>query len=156
VDGIIAPDSTVDVFEDGQALLKETEKQGLEGVVAKRRDSKYECGKRSGAWIKYKHRRRGTFLVCGWMPQTSDARRIGSLLVGELDAEGRLVFRGGVSGFDERARRDAGDIRAGRGVDEPVPGGATAARRALPDAGGARRGQLPRGHRRWSAPASEV
>jgi bifunctional non-homologous end joining protein LigD len=92
----------VDVFDDGAALLAATEKQGLEGVIAKRRDSRYECGKRSGAWIKHKHRRRGTFLVGGWMPQTSDAGRIGSLLIGSLDEQGRLVFRGGASGFDER------------------------------------------------------
>jgi bifunctional non-homologous end joining protein LigD len=93
---------TVDVFDDGAALLEATEKQGLEGVVAKRLDSRYECGKRSPAWIKYKHRRHGVFLVGGWMPQTSDARRIGSLLVGELDDAGWLVYRGGVAGFDER------------------------------------------------------
>ena len=78
------------------------QEQGLEGVVAKRRDSRYECGKRTGAWIKHKHRRHGTFVVGGWMPQTSDASRIGSLLIGELDEAGRLVFRGGVAGFDER------------------------------------------------------
>jgi bifunctional non-homologous end joining protein LigD len=92
---------TVDVFDDGKALLEATAKQGLEGVIAKRRDSRYECGKRSGAWIKYKHRRRGVFVVGGWLPQTSDAQRIGSLLVGEIDVAGRLVFRGGVAGFDE-------------------------------------------------------
>jgi bifunctional non-homologous end joining protein LigD len=92
---------TVDVFDDGAALVEATQRQGLEGVLAKRRDSKYECGRRSSSWIKYKHRARGVFAVGGWMPQTSDARRIGSLLIGELDERGRLVFRGGVSGFDE-------------------------------------------------------
>lgn len=93
---------TVDVFDDGSALLRATEEQGLEGVIAKRRDSRYECGKRTGAWVKHKHRRRAVFIVGGWMPQTSDARRIGSLLVGERDDDGALVFRGGVAGFDER------------------------------------------------------
>jgi bifunctional non-homologous end joining protein LigD len=93
---------TVDTFDDGVGLLEATVEKGLEGVIAKRRDSRYECGKRSGAWIKTKNRRRGIFIVGGWLPQTSDSSRIGSLLVGELDDEGRLVFRGGVAGFDER------------------------------------------------------
>jgi bifunctional non-homologous end joining protein LigD len=93
---------TVDVFDEAAALLAATEQQGLEGVVAKRRDSRYQCGKRTGEWIKHKHRRRGLFVVGGWMAQSSDARRIGSLLIGELDDAGRLAFRGGVAGFDER------------------------------------------------------
>ncbi|MDQ6915879.1 MAG: DNA ligase, partial [Actinomycetota bacterium] len=40
---------------DGAALLAATAQRGLEGVVAKRLDSPYEPGKRSGAWIKVKH-----------------------------------------------------------------------------------------------------
>jgi bifunctional non-homologous end joining protein LigD len=93
---------TVDIFDDGAGLLEATAEKGLEGIIAKRRNSRYECGKRTGAWIKTKNRRRGIFVVGGWLPQSSDARRIGSLLVGELDDKGRLVFRGGVAGFDER------------------------------------------------------
>jgi bifunctional non-homologous end joining protein LigD len=93
---------TVDTFDDGIGLFEATAEKGLEGIIAKRRDSRYECGKRSGAWIKTKNRRRGVFIVGGWLPQTSDSSRIGSLLVGELDDAGRLVFRGGVAGFDER------------------------------------------------------
>ena len=36
----------------GKRLLEATEQQGLEGVVAKRLDSRYEPGRRTGAWIK--------------------------------------------------------------------------------------------------------
>jgi bifunctional non-homologous end joining protein LigD len=93
---------TLDVFDDGQALSEATREQGLEGVVAKRRDSRYECGRRSGAWIKQKHRRRGTFIVGGWMPESSNPNVVGSLLVGSYDEGGRLVYRGRVAGFDAR------------------------------------------------------
>jgi ATP-dependent DNA ligase len=33
-------------------IVQAVKQQGLEGVVAKRRDSRYESGKRSGAWVK--------------------------------------------------------------------------------------------------------
>ena len=40
---------------EGAALLEATRAQGLEGVVAKRLDSRYEPGRRTGAWIKVKN-----------------------------------------------------------------------------------------------------
>jgi len=35
-------------------MLTAARAQGLEGIVAKRKDSRYEVGKRSGAWAKYR------------------------------------------------------------------------------------------------------
>ena len=54
----------------GQAeeLLAATAQHGLEGVVAKRLSSSYEPGRRSGAKIKHKHRRREAFVVKGVVP----------------------------------------------------------------------------------------
>jgi bifunctional non-homologous end joining protein LigD len=46
--------TTADTFEDGPALLQAVREQGLEGVVAKRRDSTYRPGERG--WIKVKNR----------------------------------------------------------------------------------------------------
>jgi bifunctional non-homologous end joining protein LigD len=68
---------------DGKALLEAVDAQGLEGVVAKRRDSRYEPGRRSPAWVKVKVRRRQELVVAGWLPG-SGAREasFGSLLVG--------------------------------------------------------------------------
>ena len=37
-----------------EAMLESAAEQGLEGVVAKRKDSRYEPGKRGGAWAKYR------------------------------------------------------------------------------------------------------
>ena len=68
---------------EGAALLHATGKQGLEGVVAKRRDSRYEPGRRTTAWVKVKHTRRQELVIGGWLP--GDGRRserIGALLVG--------------------------------------------------------------------------
>ena len=51
----------------GRETLAASERQGLEGVIAKRLDSPYEPGRRSGAWIKLKNVRRERLAVGGWL-----------------------------------------------------------------------------------------
>jgi bifunctional non-homologous end joining protein LigD len=71
---------------DGQALLTAVRAQGLEGVMAKRRDSRYEPGRRSPAWVKVKVRRRQELVVGGWLPGAgARSPTFGALLVGYHD-----------------------------------------------------------------------
>ena len=49
---------------------------GLEGVVAKRRDSRYESGKRSGAWQKFKLQQRQEFVIGGYKPENTNFQSI--------------------------------------------------------------------------------
>ena len=96
---------------DGGALLEAARARGLEGVVAKRVDSPYRPGRRSGEWIKVRNWRRQELVIGGWMPgEGGRSGLIGSLLVGYWDStpnEARdlerpplLVYAGGVgSGF---------------------------------------------------------
>ena len=90
----------------GSELLASTRAQGLEGVVAKRRDSRYQPGQRSEAWIKAKHVRRQSTVICGWKPgERGRAGAIGSLLLG-VHGEGGLLYAGLVgTGFDAAALR---------------------------------------------------
>lgn len=64
----------------GQTMPEASLARGLEGVIAKRLDSVYESGWRSGAWIKIKHKREQEFVIGGYV--RGDAHEIGSLLVG--------------------------------------------------------------------------
>jgi len=41
---------------------------GFEGIVAKRRTSLYEPGKRSGAWLKYRINKGQEFVIGGYVP----------------------------------------------------------------------------------------
>ena len=82
-------------YDDGVALLDATDRQGLEGVVSKRLASRYEPGQRSRSWLKFAHRRRTSWVVGGWRPETGSTSRLGAVLVGEPTPDG-LLYRGRV------------------------------------------------------------
>jgi bifunctional non-homologous end joining protein LigD len=88
----------------GRETLAASEAAGLEGVIAKRLDSPYEPGRRSGAWVKLKNVRRAELEIGGWLPGQGRRReRIGALLLGQRTAEGRLRYAGRVgSGMGEQ------------------------------------------------------
>lgn len=103
----ILPDSRVlviDHFEShGKAAFEASMKSGFEGVVAKKRNSKYEPGNRSKNWIKIKGGHSDEFVVGGYtMGMGGRSSTFGALLLG-VPENGKLRFVGGVgSGFNDR------------------------------------------------------
>lgn len=53
-------------------LIRSVKAQGLEGLVAKRRNSKYEPGQRSGAWQKMRVNQGQEFVIAGYTPSTKN------------------------------------------------------------------------------------
>jgi bifunctional non-homologous end joining protein LigD len=98
----LQPDAPPPFHGDGAVLLDTTLAQGLEGLVAKRRDSPYLPGRRTDAWVKVKHVLRQSAVVCGWKGgEGGRAGTLGSLLLGVHAPEG-LVYAGHVgTGFTE-------------------------------------------------------
>jgi len=88
----------------GRDVLAASAAARLEGVIAKRRDSSYEPGRRGGAWIKIKNVARQELVIGGWVGgEGRRANRIGALLVGVHDGGGALRYAGRVgTGFSER------------------------------------------------------
>ena len=82
----------------GAALLEASARQGLEGVVAKRLDSRYAPGQRSSSWIKVKNKQRQVLVIGGWLPEKERADRLGALLVGVLRRAGKVPLRAAASG----------------------------------------------------------
>ncbi len=91
------------VYPDGAALWEATRAHDLEGVVAKRRTSFYQPGRRSPDWVKATHRASRTALVGGWRPESTSRERLGAVLLGAPDGDGRLRYLGRAgSGLSER------------------------------------------------------
>lgn len=88
---------------DGKRALEHSEKHGWEGVVAKKRDSTYQPGRRSASWIKDKHWNTQEVVIGGWKAgEGGRTSGIGALLMGIPDG-GKLHFAGRVgTGFTDR------------------------------------------------------
>jgi len=79
---------------------------GLEGVIAKRRDSAYVT-RRSSDWIKLKCGLRQEFVVGGYTDPKGSRTGLGSLLLGVHDERGALRYAGNVgTGFSDQALRE--------------------------------------------------
>ncbi|MBO0984741.1 ATP-dependent DNA ligase [Rathayibacter sp. SD072] len=95
---------------------------GLEGVVAKRRDSRYRVGARSGDWIKLTHHRVQEVVIVGWRPGEGGLQgSVGSLLTAIPAEDGRLAYSGRVgTGFSDRERRGLVARLGEHETDEPA------------------------------------
>ncbi len=92
----------VHAFDDGVALHAAAVESGFEGVVGKRKDSRYESGRRSSSWLKVKSARSADFVVGGYTSGKGARAALGALLVGYRE-KGKLRFASHVgSGFDDR------------------------------------------------------
>lgn len=92
---------------DGPSVLEASRAAGLEGIVAKKLDSRYEPGRRSRCWLKLKNHRRQEFVVGGWtVGEGSRSERFGSLMVGVYEGD-ELVYAGNVgTGFSDKTLAD--------------------------------------------------
>jgi bifunctional non-homologous end joining protein LigD len=88
-------------------VIQAVSQLGLEGIVAKRTDSRYDAGQRGGAWVKLKLDKQQEFVVGGYRPGTHG---VDALLVGYHDVGG-LRFAGKVrAGFTPHLRRDVFEL----------------------------------------------
>jgi len=78
---------------DANQLLKEVQRRGLEGIIGKLRNSVYEPGRRSGAWIKLKCVNEQEFVIGGYTPPQGARKHFGAILVGYYK-DRDLVFAG--------------------------------------------------------------
>jgi DNA ligase D-like protein (predicted ligase) len=69
-------------------LIRSVKAQGLEGLVAKRRDNRYEPGQRSGAWQKMRVNQGQDFVIAGYTP---GARNFDAVIIGHYEGD-RLVY----------------------------------------------------------------
>jgi bifunctional non-homologous end joining protein LigD len=88
---------------DARSLLAEVKRRGLEGLIGKLRDSVYEPGRRSGAWIKLKCLNEQEFVIGGFTPPQGARQHFGAVLVGYYEKK-KCLFAGKVgTGFDTKS-----------------------------------------------------
>jgi bifunctional non-homologous end joining protein LigD len=98
-----------------QQVIDAVTRLGLEGVIAKRRSSKYTPGERNTAWVKLKLDRQQEFVIGGYRPGPNG---IDAILVGYYDGP-RLCFAAKVrAGFTPHVRREVFALLKRRHVTE--------------------------------------
>jgi bifunctional non-homologous end joining protein LigD len=75
-------------------------RRGLEGVIAKQRNSVYEPGRRSGAWVKVKAHAEQEFVIGGYTPPEGTRKHFGAILVGYYSGPALLFASRVGTGFD--------------------------------------------------------
>ncbi|SDE29003.1 DNA ligase D [Paraburkholderia lycopersici] len=117
-----------EAFEgEPQALLEAACEANLEGLVAKRRDSRY-TSTRSAAWLKLRCARRQEFVIGGYTEPQGRREGFGALLIGVYDEHGALQYAGKVgTGFDAMRLEAVGAELRSRECERPpfaaVPAG---------------------------------
>jgi len=93
------------IEELGEAFFEQVERMGLEGMVAKKADSRYTGG-RSANWIKVRTERTDDFVVVGYTAPQGTRTGFGALHLGAYD-DGKLVYTGRVgTGFTAKQIRE--------------------------------------------------
>ena len=81
------------IEKNGIQFYALAEQQELEGIVAKRKDSKYYFDKRTKDWIKIKYLQDDDFVVLGYVPKENS---MNSIILGQY-SNGQLVYKGHVT-----------------------------------------------------------
>jgi len=85
-----------------EEMLRAVHQQRLEGVIAKRKDSRYEAGKRSGSWAKYRLNRGQELVIGGYVPGTHG---LDSIIVGYYRGKDLFYIARVRNGFVPATRR---------------------------------------------------
>jgi bifunctional non-homologous end joining protein LigD len=94
------------IERDGIAFFQAAEKEGLEGIIAKRADSSYREGRRSRDWLKIKIRRQQEAVIGGFTQPRGQRKEFGALVLGVYEGDD-LVYVGHTGGgFSERLLSD--------------------------------------------------
>jgi bifunctional non-homologous end joining protein LigD len=103
-------------------LLEATRAAGLEGLMAKRKGSRY-VGGRSTQWLKLRLSRRQDCAIIGWLPLSGAPGSMGALALAVVE-DGKLVYAGRVgTGFDDRSRRALAERLEPDRIDAPAADG---------------------------------
>ncbi len=91
---------------EGKILFREMKKMNLEGIIAKRKDSRYLIGKRSSDWLKIKNVQTREAIIVGFTAPKGSRSSFGSLILAER-RKGKLISMGNVgTGFTDRSLKD--------------------------------------------------
>jgi bifunctional non-homologous end joining protein LigD len=107
----VLPDSNVIRYCDhvetqGKELFEKMKEMGLEGMIGKRKDSRYLPGQRSPNWLKFKNVKIGEAVIVGFTVPKKSRKFFGSLVLAVYEKQ-KLILIGNVgTGFSDESLKD--------------------------------------------------
>lgn len=114
------------VDTDGKSFFENAVKLGLEGIIAKRADSKYAVGRRTHDWLKIKNHNTQEAVIAGYTEPRGSRKHFGALVLGMYE-KGTLKYIGHTgTGFTEKILKDVyttlqSSVRKNSPFDKKVP-----------------------------------
>ncbi len=94
------------IEEEGEAFFKSADNIGLEGIIAKRKDSVYNEGNRSKDWLKIKTELRQEVVIGGYTVNDGTSKPFSALLAG-VYKNGELLYTGKIgTGFNVKEQKE--------------------------------------------------
>jgi bifunctional non-homologous end joining protein LigD len=90
------------VAEEGIAFYRQAEKQGLEGIIAKRANSFYQADCRSKDWLKVKTHKTQEAVICGFTEPRGGRKHLGALVLGVYEDDDLIYIGHTGGGFNEK------------------------------------------------------
>jgi bifunctional non-homologous end joining protein LigD len=107
---VLPPSNTIILSKEfnasGIEFLEAAKKMGLEGIMAKRKDSLYHTKNRTKDWLKIKANKRQEVVIGGFTRNEDTNKQFSSILVGVYEGK-KLVYTGKVgTGFNEKMQKE--------------------------------------------------
>ena len=94
------------ILEKGKSFFKVSKEKDLEGIMAKKMDSKYYTGKRTSDWLKIKHHKTQEAIVAGYTQPSGARKYFGALILAIKDGK-KLKYIGHTgSGFNQDSLKE--------------------------------------------------
>ncbi len=94
------------VEEEGELFFQKMQELNVEGMIAKRKDSTYVIGKRTGDWLKIKHHNIEEVVIAGYTDPRGGRKFFGALVLGRYEGN-ELKYAGHTgTGFDDKSLKD--------------------------------------------------
>ena len=107
----IIPENKVIKYSDhiignGKSFFEVTKEKDLEGIIAKKTDSKYHSGKRTSAWLKIKHHKTEEAIIAGYTEPAGSRRYFGALILAAKEGN-KLKYIGHTgTGFNAQSLKE--------------------------------------------------
>lgn len=112
---IIPPDDPVikysdHILENGNSFFQVSKERDLEGIMAKKIDSKYYPGKRTTDWLKIKNHKTAEVIIAGYTEPAGSRKYFGSLILAAKEGNKFIYMGNAGTGFNQQSLKELYDL----------------------------------------------